>query len=244
MKRFLTGFLSILLFFCFSNAAQATFALTKFNAYGFIIDSQIKKRAMQRATLHITAANTDTALDLGSDSGTFWTAAEADATYGDMATNALERLNEIVDNALVLNNIGGILPYQQQGVCSSNTLSYCDATVVTGSGLTEDIACSGLLTTDTLLGVTQKVKGDDGYALNAWAASAAGYITLSWTSPPGASSVSRVVYSRATGYCYTLTVTDKRPQITFVSGSAPTTYYVTLEWELSDEKYIIYADYN
>lgn len=66
-----------------------TFALTGFKTYGIDIAGDVRPRARQVCELRITAANTDTALDLDAPSGTFWTAALADATYSGLATTAL-----------------------------------------------------------------------------------------------------------------------------------------------------------
>ncbi len=65
------------------------FALTKFKAYGIRHSGAVRPHAKQVCEFHITAANTDTALDLDNPSGTFWTAALANATYGSLATQAL-----------------------------------------------------------------------------------------------------------------------------------------------------------
>ena len=73
------------------------FALTKFSLQFEGTDSAGKYRGRQYATLHITAANTDVDLDIGDDSGTFWTAALADGTYGSLATEAQAKLQEIDD---------------------------------------------------------------------------------------------------------------------------------------------------
>jgi len=81
------------------------FALTKFMAYGVDIAGPSKRRGIQRATLTITATVNDVALDFSADGGTFWTAARADATYGALATKALDILNQIEDQAVGLMNI-------------------------------------------------------------------------------------------------------------------------------------------
>ncbi len=64
------------------------FAVTKFNAYGLKNTNQTIKRGIQKVELTITGANTDTAYDLGTTGGTFWTSAVAHATYGEIATAA------------------------------------------------------------------------------------------------------------------------------------------------------------
>lgn len=79
------------------------FALTKFAAYGTQIQSVTSKRGVQIAELTITAANTDTDLDIGDlTPGTFWT-----AVAGALATTALAHLATIVANSRELVAVRG-----------------------------------------------------------------------------------------------------------------------------------------
>lgn len=73
------------------------FALIKFHAEGVELTGAVRAR-LQRAVFHITATAADVALDLGNDAGTFWTAAIANATYGQLATNASAFLQVLDDN--------------------------------------------------------------------------------------------------------------------------------------------------
>ncbi len=73
-----------------------SFALVAFHARGVEITSPSNKRGIQQVVLDITAAATDVDLDIGDDSGTFWTAALADSTYGSLAASALDVLQAIV----------------------------------------------------------------------------------------------------------------------------------------------------
>lgn len=76
------------------------FALTKFYAWrDTVTDVGLYKRAVQNVQLNITATVNDVALDLGTDAGTFWTAALANTTYGVVATKALSILQKIVSAA-------------------------------------------------------------------------------------------------------------------------------------------------
>lgn len=68
------------------------FALTKFKAYGLKTQGPTRVLGQQVVELHITAANTDTDLDIGDDAGTFWGA--VDAT--DLGAEALRLLKEII----------------------------------------------------------------------------------------------------------------------------------------------------
>lgn len=73
-----------------------TFALTKAEFRSSAFQNPSLKRGLQEVVLTITAANTDTDLDIGDASGTFWTAAQADSTYGAMAAAVLAKLQAAV----------------------------------------------------------------------------------------------------------------------------------------------------
>lgn len=68
------------------------FALTKFKADGIRHTGANRSHGEQVAIFNITAANTDTDLDISDDGGTFWTAALANATYGTIAAEAYAML--------------------------------------------------------------------------------------------------------------------------------------------------------
>lgn len=72
------------------------FALVGFHARGVEVTSPSLKRGIQQVVLDITAAATDVDMDIGDDSGTFWTACIADSTYGSLASSALTVLQAIV----------------------------------------------------------------------------------------------------------------------------------------------------
>lgn len=78
------------------------FALTGFASYGVNVVGPSQKRGIQRATLYITGLVTDVDLDIGDDSGTFWTEAQANSTYGALATKALDVLGKIEDQSTAL----------------------------------------------------------------------------------------------------------------------------------------------
>lgn len=54
------------------------------------------KRGVQEVVLTISGLNTDVDLDIGDAAGTFWTAAQADATYGAMSALVLAKLQAVV----------------------------------------------------------------------------------------------------------------------------------------------------
>lgn len=72
-----------------------TFALTSFFADGVRFSGPGPIRATQQYTFGITAAVSDVDLDLGDVTGTFWTAAQANATYGEMALQVLTQIERL-----------------------------------------------------------------------------------------------------------------------------------------------------
>jgi len=62
------------------------FAVTDYKAYGVDISEPVTKRAVQHLEMTITGLAADVDMDIGDQSGAFWTAAEADGTYGATAT--------------------------------------------------------------------------------------------------------------------------------------------------------------
>jgi cytochrome c551/c552 len=78
------------------------FALVAYHARGVDVVGPSYKRGIQQVVLDITATANDVDLDIGDDSGTFWTAALANATYGALATKALASLQRIVAQSAAL----------------------------------------------------------------------------------------------------------------------------------------------
>lgn len=74
------------------------FALTSFFADGQRYSGPGPVRATETYVLTITGLTTDVALDLGDSDGTFWTAALANPTYGEMATQVLAFIQSQVAN--------------------------------------------------------------------------------------------------------------------------------------------------
>jgi hypothetical protein len=81
------------------------FALTSFQSDGIKYSGPGPRRAIQTVILTITGTTADVDLDIGDDSGTFWTAALADSTYGDLAEEALSKLQTIISNATAVARI-------------------------------------------------------------------------------------------------------------------------------------------
>lgn len=76
-----------------------SFAVTGYHAYGIYIDEPVTTRAHQVISILATGTSADVVLDLANSSGTFWTAALADGTYGAVATAALAALTSAVGRA-------------------------------------------------------------------------------------------------------------------------------------------------
>ncbi len=89
------------------------FALTKFKAYGLRVEGAVRPHVQQVMSFTLTAAATDIAYDLGTTGGTFWTSAEANATYGSLATAV---------KALLLTTLPGLLPAGALIACESEVL--------------------------------------------------------------------------------------------------------------------------
>lgn len=78
------------------------FALVAYHARGVDIQGPSYKRGIQQVVLDITATTADVDLDIGDDSGTFWTDCLADSTYGTLAEKAQESLQRIVAQSAAL----------------------------------------------------------------------------------------------------------------------------------------------
>jgi hypothetical protein len=74
------------------------FALTDASFYKLDSGSPVAKRGLQVLEFKVTRGASDTDLDVGNVSGTFWTAAIADGTYGTQATLALKEFSKIASS--------------------------------------------------------------------------------------------------------------------------------------------------
>ncbi len=90
------------------------FALTKFKSYGIRAEGAVRPHVQQIVNMTLTAAATDIAYDIGTDGGTFWTSAEAHATYGALASAA---------KRVILTSIAGILPSNALMECAGEPLA-------------------------------------------------------------------------------------------------------------------------
>lgn len=222
-----------------------TFALTKFEAWGVEIDEPVTKKFMQYARLVITAAATDVALDIGTDAGTFWTAALANGTYGtSVATPALAALQNIVAKS------SAFLGFRDSGLSCRNVLSggvkSISSSAGAGGAATEAMVVTGLglAAADTIIGVTQKTKGANNLPLLGYTTQAANALTCVWSADPGAGAVVQVSILRSGLVAivggYVMTISNQRPLITMAASDGLTAYDMQLSWTLKPNESPIY----
>ena len=228
-----------------------TFALTKFQAYGVEISEPLQKRFIQRIEMDVTGANTDVAYDFGDVTagslGTFWTAVSGTAP-GSVALKAWRDVALVAKCFLWAGGLGLTGKASISGSGGSIT-SYTSAASA-GGAATEAVTVTGLAAADTILAVSQSVKGANSTALNGYNTQVANGLTLSWTANPGAGSQAVVTVRKAAAavtpvagqYSLTLdSVVTTLPNILFASGDAPTTAYLVFEWEMTDGQLPIYV---
>lgn len=227
-----------------------TFALTKIRAYGIEAEEAVSKRYKQTLILNITGANTDVDLDIGDYSGTFWTAVGG-TEPGITALKAVKDIQVAADSYLGLGatSMAGLV----QADASQPVISTLNSSASTGGAVGETLTVTGLLTTDTILGVSQYVVGANASALSGWGGangvcSVNDQLPVTFTVNPGAGAKVRVVISRtstavaAGTYQVAMDSTNTQlPNILFVSGNAPTSYVLQLQWILKDQQMPIQA---
>lgn len=135
-----------------------TRVVTSWETYGVYRDEALtRKPAFQFMRLTGTAANTDTAFDIGDFSGTFW--GQVDDTATGLA--ALKALKDINTRAQEFQYITGLGINGKALIDSSRALliGYDSTALSGGSGLSRTLVVTGLAIGDTILGVTMKTKG-------------------------------------------------------------------------------------
>lgn len=220
------------------------FALTKMQAYGFYRDEPLSFKAWQALRLQITALNTDTALDLGNYSGTFWTAVGATQP----GTDALKTIKDIqIRGESFLWAHGTSIAGKAQVDASRSSVAAINSAVSAGGAATETYVVTGLLTTDSILSVGQYVDGAGAaVGIISWGnasgqAAANDALAVVYNADPGAGAKVRVAVLRtvttpdAGTYQMTMNGTNTLlPDLTFASGDAPTAYELLLQWSLKD----------
>lgn len=118
------------------------FALTKFRAYGIRADGAQRAHVQQVASFTLTAAATDIAYDIGTTGGTFWTSAEANATYGALASAV---------KSLLLTRLPGLLEDNGLIACESEVLQTFLQVASGASGTQYTLAISSSMPTITFV---------------------------------------------------------------------------------------------
>lgn len=116
-----------------------TFAITKFNPYKVTVSSAQYKQGLQAVEFTITRGTSDTALDLGNTSGTFWTAAGASG-LGALALKSWTQINNNIDKIVAINLIGdnGFLSRGVPTLSSTATVKWAGGSA--GTALNADSA--------------------------------------------------------------------------------------------------------
>lgn len=136
-----------------------TFALTAFEAYAVEADEPLAKKFIQRVRMKGTAANTNVAYDFGTYAGTFWTAVGSTSP----GTTALATFKAIQTSAASFLRVGGTsLAAKGQFPASAPLVTKILSSASVGGAAAEVYTVTGLLTTDTILGVTPSIASATG----------------------------------------------------------------------------------
>lgn len=219
-------------------------ALLKAQAYGFYRDEPMNFKAWQALALTITGANTDATYDIGNYSGTFWTAVGA-TQPGLSAIAILKDIQTRGESFLWAR--GTSLAGKAQVDASRSAVLAINSAASSGGAATETYTVTGLLTTDGILSVGQYVDGAGAaVGILSWGgatgqAAADNALAVVYNADPGANAKVRVAVLRtvttpdAGTYQLAMNGTNTLiPDITFVSGDAPTALTLVLEWSLKD----------
>lgn len=206
------------------------FALTKYEARSLDIASPTYKRGIQQVVLDITGTSADVDLDLGDDSGTFWTAAKANTTYGELASKALTNLQKIVSQAQAL------VSYESQELMGKSQVMALDSAASVGGSATETLTVTGLLTTDRILGATIVEDGANAAYIQKAAKTCAtnGQYVVTFSTDPGAGAEVRVSLVRSP---VDVSIQNMRPNFALAAGTGLTSYKVILTYELNNYVY-------
>lgn len=228
-----------------------TFSLQAFKAKGILYTAANRNWTEQSVDMLITSANTDVALDIASDTtgslGTFWTAVLADATYGQLGTNALAVVQNIVANCSRIREIVSEALISLTKVSTGAYQFFTSAVISTGTSVSATV--TGLLATDIVVSVTQATANANGVVPVAFGTPTANTLPLTYEATSGANGTVSVLVYRPSGTAvvnagqYGLTISGHLPLITFNSGTAPTTQILSLSWLMQDGVLPITADY-
>jgi hypothetical protein len=230
-----------------------TRVVTQYQAFGVYRDEAVTNKALQFLRLKGTAANTDTAFDLGTYAGSFWGDADATAT----GLEALGAIKDIQTRAQQFLSIGGLGVNGKalQDASRAGAVTAILSAASAGGAATETYVVTGLLTTDTILGVSQAVDGAGagvgiiGYGNASGNAAANDALAVVYNADPGAGAKVKVEILRTTqttpdagGYQLAINATNtKLPDLTFATTDAPTAFELVLCWLLNDGEQPVFA---
>lgn len=218
-----------------------TFALTKVTAYGIEASEPLQKRFRQVLILEGTAANTNVSYDFGNYTGTYWTAVGGTQP----GISALKAVQDIQIKALAFLSASGIgLDGRTATTATDPVVMALTSAVYAGGSATPTLTVTGLKTTDTILGAQQRAANGNSLPLIGTAAACTvnDQYGVTYSADPGGSGTVKVIFSRAAAntvaagqYQLSMDGTNTNlPDILFLSGDAPTTYKMVLEWVLKD----------
>jgi len=221
------------------------FALTSAQFYGVENDEAITNQFTQHARFVITAANTDVDFDFGDlVGGNAWSEMD-NTTRGAQALAALKDLCLSRMQNFVSLTGKGIVQYAQADAAIPQVVVINSAAAGGGSA-TEAYTVTGLLTTDTILAVTQFVDGAGAavgilsYGNASGNAAADNALSVVYNADPGAGAKVKVAVLRSgvttvQAGTYQLSLdADGLPNYLFLSGDAPTAYDITLTCQLKE----------
>lgn len=197
------------------------FDITSCRVYPLEVEEPLRKTFPHVCELAVTAANSDTSLDL------------ATASASDSDAAALKTFLSRIDAFFAPAYVPGLV-----AVDGSNQIIKYDSAASAGGGATETLTVTGVLAADEILAVTQRTKGANSVALVAWTDTGRSnnQLAVEWTGNPGAGAVLRVLTRKAAaqaapqaGQFIWNASTLSAPTLTFVGGtSTPTAFKIYL----------------
>lgn len=219
------------------------FAITKCKAYGLQTGAPTRSKGFQVVELQLTGLNTDVDLDLGDDTGTFWTAVATSSP--NCYASVLALLQNISANTLAFMGVQGEQLVAREKVASPGQVLNFASAISVGGAAAEAYVVTGLKTTDTVIAVTQKTDGAGAaVGILSYGTLVANGLTVTYNADPGANAVVNVVVLRAIAAGqYSVAIENNRPNLLFLSGDAPTAYQLVLVWQCGQTFAPVTADF-
>lgn len=213
------------------------FALSAFEAIPMLLNGAQPRRAIQRVILHVTGTAADVDLDIGDDSGTFWSAAD----NTDIGANSLVSLQNIIAQASKVCGLYSpeIDAYGVRVGTEVQTLDLTSAATTGTTGATRTLTVTGLLTTDNILNFDIVEDGATPVSVVEAAPTCAvnDQYVVTFSADPGAGLEGRVSFTRAAAATpvagqYSLAYQNSRPNYTFPAGAGLTAYTIVIDYLL------------